>query len=176
MADPIGYEDRNRCRWFASPNAPTAGHPAWVATGLYDGRVGSNRDLIEELAEALDRDDYTTVRQRLADDVEYVVGDQRHNGPDAVVNSYRTGSETARELFDHVVYKHAVFPTDQPNTFRVEFTDDLTIGDGTLRHQVEQHMTVSPGNGVVRIVDIEIPGERERVDEFLSLHGLTRDR
>ena len=147
-----------------------------TATELYDGCVGSDRDLVEELAGALDRDDYRTVHSLLAADVEYLVGDQRHTGPDAVVTSYRRGSETAHELFDHVVYRHAVFSTDNPNTFRVEFTDELTIGDATLRHEVEQHMTVSPGEGVVRIVDVEIPGERERVDEFLSLHGLARDR
>ena len=135
----------------------------------------SHRDLVDSLAEGLDRDDYIAVSSLLASDVEYVIGDQRHLGVEAVISSYRAGSEMAHRLFDGVLYRHAVFPTEDPDTFRVEFTDELTVGGETLTHAVEQHMTVSPGEGVVRIVDVVIPGERERVDAFLKRHGLTRD-
>ena len=136
----------------------------------------SHRDLVDSLAEALDLDDYATVSSLLATDVEYVIGDQRHIGVEAVISSYRDGSEMAHRLFDKVLYRHAVFSTEDPDAFRVEFTDEPTVGDETLTHRVEQHMTVSPDRGVVRIIDVVIPGEQDRVDAFLGRHGLTRDR
>ena len=136
----------------------------------------SHRDLVESLAEALDLDDYVTVSSLLSADVEYVIGDQRHSGVEAVISSYEKGSEMAHRIFDEVLYRHAVFSTEDLDTFRVEFTDELTVGEETLTHRVEQHMTVSPDQGVVRIVDVVMAGERERVDTFLRRHGLTRDR
>jgi hypothetical protein len=39
----------------------------------------------------------------------------------------------------------------------------------------EQHLTVAPGDGIVEIVNVDVPGEREEVDAFLERHGLSRD-
>jgi hypothetical protein len=40
----------------------------------------------------------------------------------------------------------------------------------------KQRVTVAPGEGVVRIVNVDGPGEREKVDTFMERHGLARDR
>lgn len=82
----------------------------------------------------------------------------------------------ARRLFDQVVFRHAVFSTDDPNIFRVEYSDELTAADETFTHRVEQHVTVSRDEGIVSVVDVEVPGEQERLNAFLSRHGLARDR
>jgi hypothetical protein len=82
----------------------------------------------------------------------------------------------ARRLFDEVGYDHVVIPTEYPNSFRVSYSDILTLGAEILTHMAEQHVTVVPQVGVVKIVNIDLPGERERVDGFLARHGLTRER
>lgn len=133
-------------------------------------------DIVSRLAEALDRDDYETAGSAMADRVEYSIGDQVLVGPEAVVDSYRAASEMAHRLFDRVEYGHRVMTTDDPNAFRVSYSDTLTISGETLKHMAEQHVTVAPGEGVVRIVNVEVPGEREKVDAFLERHGLSRDR
>lgn len=138
------------------------------------GEVSSAIDVVEALADALDGDDYVTAASVMSDAVEYTVGDQKLNGPDAVVASYRAASETAHRLFDRVEYGHEVIATDDTNLFRISYSDTLTIGDETIRHMAEQHVSVAPGEGVVGIVNVEIPGEREKVDSFLERHGLTR--
>ncbi len=130
---------------------------------------------MEALASALDADDYETAAANMADEVVYAIGDDVFEGPDAIVASYRQASQLARRLFDEVGYGHVVFPTENPNTFRVAYSDVLTVDGEVLDHMAEQHLTVAPGVGVVRIVNVEVPGEREKLDEFLTSHGLTRD-
>jgi hypothetical protein len=132
--------------------------------------------MVETLAQALDRDDYQMAASVLADRVEYTVGDEAIVGPDAVVASYRAASEMAHRLFDEVGYHHEVLVTDDPITFRVGYTDVLTVAGETLVHSAEQVVTATPDDGVIRIVNVDLPGERERVDEFLTRHGLSRDQ
>lgn len=132
-------------------------------------------DYVETLAHALDADDYEAAAATMADNVVYTIGDRVLHGPEEIVASYRDASAMARRLFDEVGYDHEVFPTEDPNTFRVSYSDILTVGGETLAHMAEQHVTVSPGSGVVNIVNVDVPGEREKVDEFLARHGLSRE-
>lgn len=129
-------------------------------------------DLVERLAQALDDDDYATAASVMADRIEYSIGNQQLHGPEPVLASYRDSSEMAHRLFDRVEYGHHLMPTDDPNTFRVSYSDTLTVAGETLKHTAEQHVTAVPGDGVVRIVDVDLPGERDKVDGFMKRHGL----
>jgi hypothetical protein len=60
--------------------------------------------VVAEFADALDADDFDVVQRRLATDCVYLIGGQRHVGPEAVVASYRDGSHLARRLFEEVVF------------------------------------------------------------------------
>lgn len=133
------------------------------------------RELIEKLASALDADDWDAVRATLADEVRYEVAGETLVGPDAVVASYSSASRSAHELFDLVAYDHGVVSEDGAGTFVIDYTDDLTIDGDTLVHNARQAVTVDVGTGLVtRIVNVELPGEREAVDEFLRRHGKSR--
>lgn len=129
---------------------------------------------VEKLANALDQDDYTTVTGVLSDDVVYRVGDRVLTGRDAVIASYAAASEMAHRLFDDVEYDHRVIATDDPHVFRVMYSDLLTVAGETHTHRAEQHVTVLPDVGVVAILDVEVAGEREKIDEFMARHGLSR--
>lgn len=130
---------------------------------------------VETLAQALDDDDYVTAASVMADNVEYTIGDEKLHGRDAVIDSYRAGSEMARRIFDRVDYSHEVVPTDDPRVFSISYTDALTASGETLTHMVEQIVTVRPGDGVARIRNVDLPGEAEKVDDFMKRHGLSRD-
>jgi len=137
--------------------------------------VSWSAEVAERLAIALDQDDYETVASVLAEEVSYSIGEDVLVGREEVVGSYRAASEMARRLFDRVEYGHVVFATDDPDTFRISYSDRLTIGDESLTHMAEQHVTVAMEEAVTRIVNVELPGEREAVDAFLERHGLSRD-
>lgn len=133
------------------------------------------REYIETLAAALDSDDYETAKSAFAESVSYVIGEETLLGPDRIVASYREASEMAHRIFDDVGYDHQVHGTDDPEQFIVAYQDILTIGNETLTHQARQHVRAQTDKGVVHIVNVEVPGESERVDEFLARHGRSRD-
>lgn len=132
-------------------------------------------EYVETLARGLDTDDYEMAASVLSDRVEYSIGGDVVNGPAAVLASYREASEMAHRLFDSVVYGHEVNATDDPLSFRVSYSDELTVAGETLKHVAEQYVTVAAGDGVVRIVNVDLPGEREKVDQFMARHGISRD-
>lgn len=130
-------------------------------------------DVADRLAQALDDDDYETARALLSPHVVYEVGDETLVGPDAVVDSYRAASTMGRQMFDELGYGHETPTPVGEGSFEVRYTDVLTIDDDTHVHYARQEITVGDG-GVTRIVDRPVPGEREKVDEFISRHGISR--
>ena len=132
------------------------------------------RDLVSRLAVALDSDDYVTALSTLADDVRYEVGGETLIGPQAVVDSYEAASIMAHKLFDEVGYDHEIVQSSPEGDFTINYVDILTIDDETLVHHARQKLTVDPNNGVTHIVNVELPGERDKVDAFLERHGKSR--
>lgn len=138
-------------------------------------RMTSPLDYIKTLAQALDDDDYETATSVMTPDVEYVIGDQTLSGPAAIVASYKAASEMAHRIFDGVGYDHEIVATDDPDLFHIHYSDILTIGDETLTHKALQYVRAEEGKGVVHIINVDVPGERERVNDFLTRHGRSRD-
>ena len=137
--------------------------------------VTSPIEYVETLAQALDSDDYATAESVMSADVEYVIGDKTLIGPQAIVASYKTASEMAHLIFDAVAYDHDIVSSDDPTFFSIDYSDILTIDDETLTHMAVQHVRAKPRRGVVHITNVDVPGERERVDAFLERHGRSRD-
>ena len=147
--------------------------PCMSMTQPYD--KSSLLQMVKSLAQALDADDYEAARAVLAPDVSYEIGDEKLVGPDAVLASYRSASEMAQRLFPSVEYRHQVIGTVERTKYRVRYFDVLTAGEETHEHVAEQMVTVDPQLGVVRIVDTPVPGEREKLDEFMERHHITRE-
>jgi limonene-1,2-epoxide hydrolase len=133
-----------------------------------------NLDVVAAFARALDADDFDALLPMLADDVVYRIGDSEHHGPTAVVRSYRSGSELARQLFDVVAFSHEIVGPIADRTVRIDFVDMLRVGDDQLIHHSIQDIQVDVVGRIVTIDDVPIDGERERVDAFLTRHDLTR--
>lgn len=133
----------------------------------------ARRDIVERLATALDSDDYRSAAGVLAQDMVYQLGTKILVGPEAAIESYRAASKQAHHLFDRVHYDHEIIESDG-STFRVKYLDILFIDDERLVHHAEQLVTVDPDLEVVRIINVDVPGEREKVDEFLARHGRSR--
>lgn len=133
------------------------------------------REYVETLANALDNDDYETGLATLSPDVVYDIGDERLTGAAAILASYRSASESAHRMFDEVGYDSTVFDTDEPGTFRISYLDILTANGETHTHHAEQILTASDEMGITHILNVEVPGERAKVDEFMARHGITRE-
>jgi hypothetical protein len=126
------------------------------------------------LALALDLDDFDGVIRYLHPDVVYEIGGATHRGAAAVVESYRSGSAAAREIFDHVEFDHTILGPVGDRTIRVDFSDRLTADGEVFEHHSIQDITVDLTDRVTYIVDRHVEGQRSRLDEFMSRHQRVR--
>lgn len=126
-------------------------------------------------AAALDADDFDALLPMLADDIVYRIGDDEHRGPAAVIESYRSGSELARQLFDVVEFSHAIIGPVADRAVRIDFVDTLHVGGDHLEHHSVQDIRIDVAGRIAEIDDVPIDGERERVDAFLARHDLRRN-
>jgi hypothetical protein len=138
-----------------------------------EGRQAEVRTVVAELADALDADDFDGVQRRLANDCVYRIGGQRHVGPEAVVASYRDGSQLARRLFDKVIFTHEIVSEPSADSVLVDYRDELIAGGEWFSHRSRQRITVE-GGLVSRITDIPIPGEKEALAAFMQRHQIER--
>lgn len=126
------------------------------------------------LARALDRDDFEGVMQYLHPDVVYEIEGVTHRGVPAVVESYRSGSASAREIFDHVEFDHSFLGPVGDRTIRVDFSDRLTADGEQFEHHSIQDITVDLTDRITHIVDRPIEGQHSRLDEFMTRHQRVR--
>jgi hypothetical protein len=131
-------------------------------------------EVVSTLAKALDADDFGRVEACLHPEVTYRINGATPRGPSAVVKSYRTGSELARSIFDHVEFEHDIVGFVERDTIRVDFSDLLEANGESFEHHSVQDITVDPSGTVLSIVDQPVAGQHTRLDEFMNRHGLGR--
>jgi hypothetical protein len=128
-------------------------------------------ELALRFARALDLGDYDVVRALLAPDCHY----ETRTGPifeaDAIVDSYRGASKTARSRFDIVEYESALLGAGI-DTAEILISDRLTKNGRQHLYRCRQRLFFTPGGLVSRIVHEELPGERQRLLEFCAGCGV----
>lgn len=129
-------------------------------------------ELALRFARALDLDEYDIVRALLAPDCHYETRTGPIFGADAIVDSYRNASKTARSLFDTVEYESAV-PSAKADTADISFSDRLTKDGRQHVYSCRQRLFFDPGGLVRRIVHEELPGERQGLLEFCARCGVS---
>jgi hypothetical protein len=122
------------------------------------------------LAEALDAEDYSAARAVLATGCVYHTATTILVGPHAIIASYRANGEAARGRFDAVEYTSRVEPTGAAEAV-ITYTDRVRRGDEWHEYRCRQHIHINKAGLIEEIRHEELPGERQRLQEF---EGRTR--
>ena len=126
------------------------------------------------LAAALDAEDYLTARRALDSACVYEVGDEVHEGPDAILASYAASAAWVRRTFDDVRYESLAEPLPDGRV-SVLYTDYLVLAGGRMhRHRCRQTLTIASDGHVTRIEHQDLPGEREALEAFFDAAGIER--
>ena len=126
----------------------------------------------KRFAAALDRCDFIEAGRYVAPDCHYQTGREELVGPDAILASYRDNAVWASHALEQVIYESEVEETS--DDFSVLFIDRIMHQGQTHEYRCRQHLSLNHGGQVVRIVHEELPGERERLNDFFGRHGVIR--
>jgi hypothetical protein len=119
----------------------------------------------QQFAAALDAEDYEAVRASLAFGCVY---DAPHGvliGPEAIVASYRQNAVAARGRFAKIEYTSEV-ATAGPAEAVITFIDRVMLRGVWHEHRCRQHVRLGAGGLIEHIRHEELPGERERLQQF----------
>ena len=116
-------------------------------------------------AKALDVEDYDTASRLLADSCIYSMCGTTIIGRDAIINTYRINSESAKRRFDSIGYRSYVEAASLQSA-RICFTDRLCVANESHEFQCSQTVRVGPDELINEIRHEELPGERQRLKDF----------
>jgi uncharacterized protein (TIGR02246 family) len=129
------------------------------------------------LAALLDAADHDGAVALLTPDCVYVLRGRTIHGREAIIASYDAAHADALATFDSIAYQSAVRADEvTPASAIIHFTDIITHGGVTHRHECEQRVAVGregEARGlVVRIEHIDLAGQHEALNAFLAGAGL----
>jgi hypothetical protein len=134
--------------------------------------ASDSQPIARRFAAALDAEDYLAASQFLAEQCVYHLGNATIAGRDAIIGSYRANGESAKRRFESFEYVSDVETTGASDA-SITFTDRLRSGDHSHEFRCRQHLRIGLGGLVEEIVHEELPGERQRLEDFEDhLHSL----
>lgn len=116
-------------------------------------------------ASALDTEDYEAVLPTLASGCVYEAPQGVIVGPEAIVASYRENAVAARGRFAKIEYASEV-AIGGPAEAVITFIDRVMLGGAWHEHRCRQHIRLGAGGLIEHITHEELPGERERLQQF----------
>ncbi len=129
--------------------------------------------IIDVFATALDRDDYEMATMLLHDQCRYEQTDKTMEGREQAIQSFRDSSDWARANLDKVVFEHELEGC-QNSTGTIRFIDLLEHKGQELRHESLMHVTVAGDGSITKLVLEDLPGEKQKVADFLTTVGVSR--
>ena len=118
-----------------------------------------------QFAKALDAEDYDAAIALLADDCVYQLRGETHNGPVAIIDSYRGHGDDARDEFDSIQYESVIEPGSQTR-YTIRFIDHLTHDGERFTFECRQVVDVNDAGLIVSIEHIDLPGQRKALEDF----------
>jgi len=119
----------------------------------------------QRFAAALDAEDYEAVRASLAAHCVYHAPEGVRTGPDEILASYRQNGASACDRFEEIEYESSVEAIG-PNDALITFIDGVTLRGALHQFRCRQRIRIDTRGLVEEIWHEEIPGERERLQQF----------
>ena len=130
-------------------------------------------EIARRFSELLDQRRYEELAAVLDPDCVYEFRDEKLQGVQNIIETYRANTEWGFDVFDRVEFESEVFP-ESNSTAKVQFVDRLSVGDADHRHECEQIVMLNETEKITRIVHRDLPGESEALNEFMRRCGLSR--
>ena len=126
-----------------------------------------------QFAQALDGEDYPTVKSLLAADCVYESPSGMLRGQEDILKSYRENGEQAHHWFGTIAFESQIIKSDDISA-TILFIDHLTHSKGKHTYRCQQKLQFNSQGKIFKIIHQEIETERQLLDEFFAQCGLER--
>jgi hypothetical protein len=130
--------------------------------------------IAKAFSQTLDGDDFERATDFLDADCIYNTGRTELRGAQAIVASYRESSHWGRKNLDEVHYQSSIENCEDRQA-TILFIDRLKKGASQHEYRCKQQIFVSKAGKIYRIEQVEIEGQRVRLNKFFETCGFKRD-
>ena len=102
----------------------------------------TKRAIAIQFGSSLDRDEYSVTRSVLADNCQYIIGNETLLGPDKISKSYEDNMIAGRKKLDKLEWGKCKIEDISDFEFYVHFTDYLTHKSKEYIHRCKQKVTI----------------------------------
>ncbi len=127
-------------------------------------------DTARRFSDALDREDYTTAEECLDTACRYRIDTDLHEGPEAILASYRESGDWASATLDGIRYESLL--REEGDHVVVTYLDHLEHAGRFFTHRCEQVLEFGKSERIAGIEHRHLPGEREALGKFFAEVGL----
>ena len=124
-------------------------------------------DIAKRFASALDSEDYIAAESLIADGCEYSCRGELFVGPQAIVASYRGHGDSGAKEYDSIDYESSVESLSERRAL-IHFFDHLRRKGNRMTFRCDQEISVDESGMIVRIQHVDLPGQREALEQFRS--------
>jgi hypothetical protein len=122
------------------------------------------KNLVEKFAVLLDENKFSEAKRLLSEVCSYELLNSNFFGPDEIIASYSQNYEAGKTKFDEIRFTSKVSQKSE-NDFVIEYTDELRKGNRWHQYRCNQEIVIR-GNKIIGIKHVEIPGEKEKLEQF----------
>ncbi len=120
-----------------------------------------------QFAKALDEEDYKTAIEMISTQCEYFCRGKVYYGSDEIIKSYQSAGDSAQIDFDKIEYESFI-STLEENSALIDFVDHFYLQEKKHTFKCQQQIEVGNDGLIIHIKHIDLPGEREALDEFTN--------
>lgn len=130
-------------------------------------------DAARAFAHALDASDWSAAKACLSPSCEYAFRGGELQGPDRIIETYRTIGEWVAKTFDSVRYESSVESSGAKQA-TISFQDRIAHQGHHLDFRCYQVITVDDAGTICHILHVDLAGEPEKVERFNAACGVQK--
>lgn len=131
----------------------------------------TKREIAIQFGDSLDSDEYAITRSVLADDCEYIIGNEKLLGPIEISKSYENNMIEGKKKLDKLEWGKCKIEDISETEFFIHFTDYLTHKSKEFVHRCKQKVIVGQNYKIVKIEHISDPEEQEKLNSYYKSVG-----
>ncbi len=124
-------------------------------------------NVAKHFAKALDNENYKIAKGLISNRCEYAFRDQIYCGPSKIIELYQIAGDSANNDFNSIEYESQVTPLEDDKAL-ISFIDHFIYKTEKCTYKCQQVIEVDNLGLIIKIRHIDLPGQRQILEDFIA--------